>query len=138
VGVVLDSTVWIGAERRRFTVLQTLERVRLVVGDELAVIAAMTAAELVHGVWRAKPPQMRARREEFVEEIFARIPVQPLSLRVARIVGRIDARSRASGSVIPTVDLTIGATALDLGFAVATANVRHYNLIPGLRVVMVA
>ena len=32
-------------------------------------------------------------------------------------------------------DLLIGATALELGYSVATANVRHFRLVPGLSVV---
>ncbi len=134
-GVVLDSTVWIGAERRRLSVLETLDMIRTHAGDEPTVISAMTAAELVHGVWLASAPAMRARRENFVEEILARVPVHPMSLRIARIVGHVDADVRSAGKIIPTADLIIGATALDLRFAVATANVRHYGLIPGLRVV---
>jgi predicted nucleic acid-binding protein len=32
-------------------------------------------------------------------------------------------------------DLTIGATALHLGFDIATLNVKHFQLIPGLKIV---
>ena len=34
-------------------------------------------------------------------------------------------------------DLLIGVTALEVGFGVATANLRHFGMIPGLDVVMV-
>jgi predicted nucleic acid-binding protein len=131
---MLDSTVWIAAGRRRRSVLDTLDSLRSRLGDEAVTIAVMTAAELIHGAWRASPPATRARREDFVEEIFARVPVHPLSLRIARIIGRIDAMTRSAGKTIPTADLIIGETAMDLGFSVATANERHYRLIPGLRV----
>jgi len=134
VGLVLDSTVFIGGERRNLTVLQTLEHVRATVGDTEVMISAMSAAELVHGIWRAKSPDIRADREQFVEEIFARVPVRPVSLKTARIAGEIDAKARAKGVTIPTADLLIGATALELGFGVATANLRHFRLIPRLRV----
>jgi predicted nucleic acid-binding protein len=30
------------------------------------------------------------------------------------------------------MDLPIAATALDIGYSIATANVRHFKLIPGL------
>ena len=133
-GLVLDSTVFIGGERRNLTVLQTLEHVRATVGDTEVMISAMSAAELVHGIWRAKSPDIRADREQFVEEIFARVPVRPVSLKTARIAGEIDAKARAKGVTIPTADLLIGATALELGFGVATANLRHFRLIPRLRV----
>ena len=133
-GVVLDSTVLVGAERKGQTVSQLLERVQDAFRDPEIAIAAMTAAELVHGVWRAKKPEIRARREEFVEEVLARIPVRAMSLRTARIAGRIDAECRAKGITLPTADLLIGAAALELGFGIATANERHYKLIPGLKV----
>ncbi|HKX00139.1 MAG TPA: PIN domain-containing protein [Bryobacteraceae bacterium] len=134
-GVVLDSAVWISAERKGLSVVDAIQAIRSSVGDQTAVIAAMTAAELIHGIWRADTARVRAQREEFVEEILARIPVQPMTLRVARVVGRLDAEMRKAGRTIPTADLIIGATAMDLEFSVATGNARHYRSIPGLRVV---
>jgi predicted nucleic acid-binding protein len=35
---------------------------------------------------------------------------------------------------VPFADLIIGASALELGYAIATHNVRHFRLIPGLDV----
>lgn len=40
-----------------------------------------------------------------------------------------------SGLVIPFADLPIGTTALHFGHAVETRNLRHFQMIPGLRVV---
>jgi len=37
--------------------------------------------------------------------------------------------------LIALPDLLIGVTALHLGFSVATLNVRHFQLIPGLSVI---
>ena len=42
---------------------------------------------------------------------------------------------RAHGLNLPLGDLTIGATAVELGYAVDTSNLRDFNRIPGLRVV---
>jgi tRNA(fMet)-specific endonuclease VapC len=134
-GLVLDSTVFIAGERRGVTVLDVLEDVRKKLGDQEIVISAMTAAELVHGVWRAPRRNIRARREEFVEEVFSRIPVRSISLRIARIAGQIDALCRAKGIVVPTADLFIGSTALDLDYAVATGNLRHFRRVSDLRVI---
>ena len=39
------------------------------------------------------------------------------------------------GAKIPFQDLLIGATALDLGYTVATGNVRHFEIIPNLNVI---
>src|SRR5688500_14032104 len=43
--------------------------------DSPPAIAAITAAEWLIGVERADTPERRARREEFVHNIFARVPV---------------------------------------------------------------
>jgi len=137
-GLVLDSTVFISGERLGLSVTELLESLRSTLRNQEICIAAMTAAELVHGIWRAGKPEIRVRREDFFEELFARVPVQPMTLRIAKLVGRIDAETPVRGATIPTADLIIGATAVDLGFAVATANLRHYRLIPGLEVRLLA
>ena len=103
-------------------------------GDQEIVLSVMSAGELVHGIWRASGPRIRTRREEFVEEVFARIPVRVSSLRTARIAGQIDAQNRMKGKAVPTADLYIGALAIELQFSVVTANLRHFKLIPGLKV----
>lgn len=36
---------------------------------------------------------------------------------------------------IPLSDLLIGASALELGYGVGTANIRHFQLIPGLNLI---
>jgi predicted nucleic acid-binding protein len=132
-GLILDSTVFIDAERAARTVTATLERLRRRFRDAEVAMSPITAAELVHGVWRAVDPAIRTRRESFVEEVFSRVPVRSVSLETARTAGRLDAATRARGETVPVADLWIGATALELGFAVATGNPRHFRRIPGLR-----
>ena len=87
-----------------------------------------------HGYWRADHPSRRARREEFVEALLAAIPVLPVTLATARVVGRIDARLTAEGQRIPTSDLLIAATALSRGDAIVTGDTRHFDRVTGLTV----
>jgi predicted nucleic acid-binding protein len=61
--------------------------------------------------------------------------VHPLTLEVARLAGRIHGEQMGRGVAIDFPDLIIGATALHLGFDVATLNVKHFQAIPGLKVV---
>ena len=133
-GLVLDSTVFVSAERDNRTVTELLSSLQRRFRDQEIVLSAMSAVELVHGIWRASGPRVRTRREEFVEEVFARIPVQAFNLRTARIAGQIDAQGRMKGNVIPTVDLYIGALAIERRFSLVTANLRHFKLVPGLKV----
>jgi predicted nucleic acid-binding protein len=57
--------------------------------------------ELVHGVYRSDTVERRARREAFLEELFASVAVYPLSSDVARLAGRLDAEQQSRGVVIP-------------------------------------
>ena len=61
--------------------------------------------------------------------------VHPVTLEIAQLAGRIEGEQAALGISIPFEDLLIGATASHLGYGVATLNVRHFRLIPGISVV---
>ena len=53
----------------------------------------------------------------------------------AWLAGQIEGEEAARGKVIPFNDLLIAVAALEQGYAVLTANVRHFRLIPNLVVV---
>lgn len=61
--------------------------------------------------------------------------MHPVTVPVALRAGQIDGESTAQGISLALSDLLIGVTALELGYRVATANVRHFQMVPGLGVV---
>jgi predicted nucleic acid-binding protein len=134
-GLILDSSVLIAAERRGQTVMQLLERLRTAYGDRKSALSVISVIELTHGVYRAKTDADRDRRKAFTDELCRDMIVHPVSLSIAQLAGRIEGEQAARGVSIPIDDLIIGATALDLGFDVATLNVKHFCVIPGLTVV---
>lgn len=134
-GLILDTSILIESERRRRGVDDVLRRVRTVHGETDVALSAVSAVELTHGIYRAKTEADRSRRRVFVEGVLRDLIVYPLTLEIAQIAGRIEGEQAALGNVIAFEDLAIGATALQLGFDVATLNVRHFERIPGLRVV---
>jgi predicted nucleic acid-binding protein len=134
-GVILDSSILIAGERRGESVWEILEGVESVCGKTVAAMSAASAIELTHGIYRAKSPAARMKRDRFVEELFHAVAVYPLTLDVARLAGRIHGEQAAAGIAIDFPDLVIGATAIYLGFDVATANVKHFQRIPGLIVI---
>ena len=131
---MLDSTIVVKAERDGLSVVEMLGALVAKFGDRESAIPAIGAGELLDGLWRARDPRTRAVRENFLEELFVRVPVREYTLSAARIFGRLDAATRSKGKTVPVADLLIGATALDLGFDVVTSSVRHFRLIPGLKV----
>jgi len=65
VGIVLDSSVIIAAERRGHTVREILEQVKAVQGETEIGISVVTIAELVHGAYRTKTQAQQQRRLAF-------------------------------------------------------------------------
>lgn len=133
-GLILDSTYLIAAERQGKSVLQILEQIEAAFGVVDLGISVVAVAELVHGAYRAQDEARKQRRLKFIERLCADIPVYPLTLGIARMVGQLEGELAGQGVSVAFEDLAIGATALALGFDVATANVRHFKSIPGLKV----
>jgi tRNA(fMet)-specific endonuclease VapC len=131
-GLILDSSVIIAAERRRDSVADLLKRVLEQITDTESAISAVTVVELTHGIYRAKSVTDRQRRETFVEELLDSLVVHPVTLEIAKLAGQIEGQQAAQGVTVALPDLLIGVTALYLGYSVATLNVRHFRLIPGL------
>lgn len=137
-GLLIDSTVFIHAERQRQTPAELVTELMDHWGDAELGISVMSAGELFHGCWRADTPSRRASREEFVETLLGAIPVVPVTLEVARVFGELDARLSAHGRRIPTSDLLIASTALTRSDSVVTGNQRHFDRVPGLTVHVLA
>lgn len=130
-GIVIDTSILIAAERGGLRFEPFLEQA----GPEPVGIAAITAAELLHGCHRARTPAMRARRAAFVEALLDIIPVLPFGLAEARRHAELWANLVRAGTAIGPHDMLVGATALARGDAVATLNAREFARIPGLRLV---
>lgn len=133
-GLLIDSTLLIRAERDRLTPAQLMSEVLDRWGDVDLAISAMSAGELLHGCWRADTVERRARREEFVEALLSALPVVAITLPIMRVFAEIDAGLRGARKKLPTSDLLIACTALSRGDEVVTGNPRHFRRVPGLTV----
>jgi predicted nucleic acid-binding protein len=131
---MLDSTAAVAAEREGKNARELLESVARETGDDGIAISVVTVLELAHGIARADTAERQERRQRFLDELISGVPVQPVTVQIALRAGRIDGESLAAGVRVPLSDLLIGASALELGYGVGTANVRHFQLIPGLSV----
>jgi len=129
--VSVDASVLIAAERGTLD----FERVLAEQGDQEIATAAITAAELRHGVHRAPAGKVRAPREAFVERLLEHLPVLPFELVTARLHARVWAELAAKGVTVGERDLMIAATAMVRGHRVATRDGRSFPRIPGLDLV---
>lgn len=133
-GLILDASVLIPGERWGKSARQTLTELAQEVGDAEIGISVVTLAELAHGVARANSPERMSIRKRFLDELATAVPIYPVTATMALRAGDIDGQSQARGVKIPLADLLVGVAALELGYALGTANVRHFSMIPGLRV----
>jgi predicted nucleic acid-binding protein len=134
-GLILDSSVVIAAERRGENVTQMLRQIIAATGDQQAVLSSIGLTELVHGIYRAKSAAVLSRRDSFIRELLSVVEVYPYSKETALLAGKIDGEQQGRGITVPFSDLLIGATALEVGYSLLTVNARHFRLIPNLIVV---
>lgn len=125
VGVLIDTSVLVDAERDRAVLEQLPENAR-------HTISVITVSELLHGVHSAAPDRVRIRRQVVVEALLAAIEQLPITPRIARLHAQIWAELQARGETIGAHDLWIAATALAYGLRIATANASEFERVPAL------
>jgi tRNA(fMet)-specific endonuclease VapC len=134
-GLILDSSVLIAAERKGKNARNALAEIALRAAGEDVAVSVVTLLELAHGIARSDTPERKAARQQFLNELMDALPVHPVSVPVALRAGRIDGENAARGVRLALSDLLIGVTALELGYPVATGNMRHFQMVPGLAIV---
>jgi tRNA(fMet)-specific endonuclease VapC len=133
-GLILDSCVVVAAERRGLDDLAILEQLQALYGETAFGLSVVTIAELEHGAYRAQNEARKLRRLSFIDRLCRELAIYPITVEIARIVGRIEGQQAALGFTLAFEDLAIGVTALQLGYEVVTDNDRDFQRIPGLRI----
>lgn len=134
-GLLLDSSVLIAEERKGRNARQAMAEIAMLAAGEDVAISIVTVIELAHGIARANTLARRITRQQFLNELISILPVHTVTISAALQAGRIDGENTAKGVRLALSDLLIGVTALELGYKVATANLRHFQMIPGLGIV---
>jgi predicted nucleic acid-binding protein len=96
-GLVLDSSVLIAAERRKLRPDQAIESVQKAVGEIPIVLCPLTVAEIGHGIYRANTAEIRQRRRAFLDELKATAPTHPVTEVTAEIIARLGVEEAAKG-----------------------------------------
>ncbi len=128
--IILDADVIIRGERGTFD----LGRWAGSLPEEDFEVAAITVAELWHGVERATGSH-RASRERYLQSFINAVQIIPYTEGTALQHARIWAALESSGKMIGAYDLIVAATALERESAVATFNQRHFAQVRGLKVI---
>jgi tRNA(fMet)-specific endonuclease VapC len=102
--------------------------------DERFEMAAITLAELWHGVERATGLQ-KTRRQQYLRTILNVLPVIPYTEQTAYEHARLWAELESAGKLIGFYDVIVAATAMERGCDVATFNKKHFVQVQGLKVI---
>lgn len=129
--IILDADVIIRGAKGTFD-LQQWAAAR---PDEQFEVAAITVAELWHGVERATGAH-RLKRQQYLQTVLAALPVIPYTEQTAYEHARLWAELESAGRMIGYYDLIVAATALERGSEVATFNQRHFAQVKGLTVMV--
>ena len=127
--IVLDSTVLIDFLRG------DPEQTSFVQEHELLgtlFTTVINAFELYIGAYRCQQKENNLR---LVKELLSRLQILPLHPDIAQRAAEICAQLERDGNAIDFKDLLVGIIALDAGCSVKTDNKKHFNRIPGLKVV---
>ena len=128
--IILDADVIIRGEKGTFD----LQRWVASRPSDKFEVAAITVAELWHGVERAVGAH-RAKRQQYLQTVLASLPVLPYTELTAYEHARLWAELESSGQMIGFYDVIVAATALERGSDVATFNRRHFAQVKGLTVI---
>ena len=128
-GTLIDSSILIAAERGQLDVESHVAEQL----DHRFAIAAITLSEVLHGVHRLQGVR-RARARAFVERWLQQLPVISFGRRIAETHAMLGADLAARREVLGAHDLLIAATAVHLGYDVATRDRRSFGRLPDLRV----
>jgi predicted nucleic acid-binding protein len=128
--IILDADVIIRGEKGTFDLKGWLASRP----NELFEVVAITVAELWHGVERAAGAH-KTRRRQYLQAVLAPLPIIPYTGQTALEHARIWAKLEAAGKMIGSYDVIVAATALERGSEVATFNQRHFDCVPGLKVI---
>ncbi len=129
-GVIVDSSIFIAAERKRFDWTGFHSQI----GAEPIFLTVITLAELAHGIERADTPERREMRARFVGQIETRYPLLEFGREEALEYARLWAELSRRGSLVGAHDLLIAAIARRRGYQVATLNAADFSRVPGLAV----
>ena len=77
-GLILDSSVLIQAERQGQNARQMLTAISGTAGNTDIAISVVTLIELAHGAARADTAQRKAKLHQFIQELLTAVPIHPV------------------------------------------------------------
>lgn len=135
-GLVIDTSALVSLERAARPWQAALEAA----AAEPAALPAIVYAELVTGVLLADTTTRATARRAKIDALAAMVPIIAFGTDIAERWAQLFTTLHRLGRLIPSNDLAVAATALELGFGVLVGphDEQHFRAVPDLRVEVLA
>lgn len=95
-------------------------------------ISVISYGELVFGAQKSQQIQKNLQTVETIKKIF---PIENIDSDVMDVFGELKAQLQKTGKPVDDMDLLIGSTAIANDMALVTHNTKHFENMPGLKLV---
>ena len=135
-GLLIDTSAVVALERGAGAGAAAGSSWEGALSDEPVAVPSIVYAELLVGVRLAGSPERAASRQKKIDALMARAPVIEFGSEAAERWAHLFADLRRAGTLIPSHDLVVAATALNIGFGVLVgpSDEGHFRSVQGLRV----
>lgn len=95
-------------------------------------ISVISYGELVFGARKSQQVQKNLQTVETIKNIF---PIENIDSDVMDVFGELKAKLQKTGNPVDDMDLLIGSTAIANDMTLVTHNTKHFENMPGLKLV---
>jgi tRNA(fMet)-specific endonuclease VapC len=127
---ILDTCTWIEFFHERNGVKE-----RVVSKDIDQIFASeITLAELTYGAMNSADYERHIQEPEWLRQYITIYNISDVFYEYAQIRCALNKIKKHLDREVGSLDIFIGATALHFGLTVVTENVKHFSLMPGVRI----
>ncbi len=128
---ILDTNTWIELFHQRSGVNAHVKAV----GRRNLCVSEVTLAELTFGAYNSDDFERHIKEPEWLRETVTVLDISEVFDEYAQIRCALKRQKKTLDKEIGNFDILIGATALHYGLTVVTDNVKHFEQMPGVKVV---
>lgn len=97
-------------------------------------MSEITLAELTYGAMNSGDIERHVKEPEWLRQYITVYDISDVFYEYAQIRCALNKKKKHLDKEVGSFDIFIGATALHYGLTVVTENIKHFSLMPGVRV----
>ncbi len=127
---ILDTCTWIDYFHERYGVKEHVDNKDI---DQIFV-SEITLAELTYGAMNSGDYERHIKEPEWLRKYVTVYGISDVFYEYAQIRCALNKIKKHLDKEVGSLDIFIGATAIHYGLTVVTENIKHFSLMPGVRI----